>query len=290
MMGIKKIYVFILVSLMMINSCVWEDEKGSVKVMSFNVRYDNPADGENSWSNRKDLVISTLIDRSPDIIGMQEVLKSQLDDLDKLLPWYDYIGVGRIDGKEAGEYCPVFYKMNRFDVLDQGTLWLSDKPDSIGSTGWDAALPRIMTWVLFNDRFVNKKFYFLNTHFDHQGETARIESARLIKTFANTLNDAPIILSGDFNCIDSSEPYAEIVSENGIKLYDACKKSVLAPKGDQGTFNGFGKKFPPMRIDFIFGNSSWRIYEFRTLQITEGDVYISDHYPIESIMKIIPTD
>lgn len=193
------IYLSILCSLLFKTFLV-SGQAPPITVMSFNIRYDNPSDGINSWENRKELVTRTLQNYSPDIIGMQEVLEGQLAFLNQNLQGYASLGVGREDGKTEGEYAPVFYNTKRFKSIDRGTFWLSPAPDVIGSVGWDAALTRICTWVKFSETITGLEFYFLNAHFDHVGKTARKESAKLILDFIQKeTKGLPVILTGDFN-------------------------------------------------------------------------------------------
>lgn len=287
----KRNLIFLLLALgMHLGSCGWKDPKGSMVVMSLNIRYDNPGDGINRWDNRKDLVAGTIIRQSADIVGMQEALAGQVDDLDSLLPYYDYIGQGREDGKDKGEFCPVFYKMNRFRALDFGTLWLSPHPNDTGSTGWDAALPRILTWVKFFDRDINKEFYFLNTHFDHIGRQARIESARLIIQFiADSTEDIPVVLTGDLNSLPGSEPYKVLIS-GPDSLEDAATAPESGGAGMTPTFNGFGETEQAERIDYVMTNKGWMVMSYGVLEIKEGHVYISDHWPVIARIKMIQAD
>ena len=278
----------------LLGSCTWEDPKGSMVVMTLNARYDNPSDAPHHWEARRPVIISTIIQESADIIGFQEVLKNQLDDLDSLLPWYDYVGVGRDDGKEKGEYCPVFYKMNRFEVLDHGTLWLSETPLDTGSVGWDAALPRIMTWVRFRDLHLQRdgkffEFYFLNTHFDHMGDLAREESAFLVMKFIDEYTHGlEVVLTGDFNVDPVSVPYLVLTAhkESGEGLQDAIGvESREQIEGGEPTFNGFGKTEDNPRIDFIFVSPGWDVLSYERLKVIESGIYISDHYPVISRIK-----
>jgi len=283
----KHISKILVLALLIMAGCVGEDQKGSVRVMSLNIRMDTPVDAENSWPNRRDFLVDNIINQSPDVIGFQEVLHSQLSDLDSLLPWYDYIGVGRDDGKLAGEFSPVFYKMNRFDLLDHGTIWLSPYPDSIGSIGWDAAITRIMSWAKFHDRHIRKDFYFLNTHFDHVGDTARFESIKRIMDFIITAtNGFPVVLSGDFNLEPDTEAIEFLLESDMLSMYDAFTLSVTGNKGHNATFNGFGKAEPEKRIDYIFVNDAWKCYEHQILALKNEGLYISDHYPVVANIKI----
>jgi hypothetical protein len=147
--------------------------KVPIRVMSFNIRLNTPADSANAWPHRKEMVASMMRFHRADLTGVQEALKDQMDDLTKLLPEFGWMGVGRDDGKEAGEYSAIFYLKDRFAVLEQNTFWLSESPEKPGSMGWDAACVRIVTWAKFKDKRMGKAFYHFNTHFDHIGEKAR---------------------------------------------------------------------------------------------------------------------
>ena len=271
-----------------------ENDKSELVVMSLNVRYDNPADAPNDWQSRLPLIIETINRQSPNLIGFQEVLKNQLDDLETLMPSYDYIGVARDDGRITGEFSPVFYMENRLRLLEQGTFWLSEKPGDTGSVGWDAALPRIVTWARFKDLEEQKEgelseFYFLNTHFDHKGNKARLESARLILEFIkNVVQESQVVLCGDFNFTPDQDPYELITrgSEDFPGLKDACigRKDEICRA--EPTYNGFGKSQKNTRIDYIFTSKDWNVENYETLQIIEGGTFISDHYPV--IAKIRP--
>ncbi len=251
----------------------------SVKVMSFNIRFDNPADENNCWENRRKLATLTIRNVAPDFIGMQEALERQVLYLDASLPGYDYIGVGRDDGKKAGEYVPVFYRTDRFTLLDQGHFWLSETPGDTGSVGWDAALPRICTWGKFRETETGREILFLNTHFDHMGAKARAESARLILGFiGENMHTLPVILTGDFNCSADEEPYR--ILTQGTGLSDACLASGDTNKCSEGTFNGFGHEQNPQRIDFIFFNEQFRTRSYEARKITYNGMFVSDHWPV----------
>jgi endonuclease/exonuclease/phosphatase family metal-dependent hydrolase len=256
------------------------------RVMSFNIRYDNPADGINSWDNRKELLVSSLTNISPDIFGLQEVLKQQLEYLDDKMPAYRSIGVGREDGRTTGEYVPVFYKHTRFGLLDNGTFWLSPAPGDTGSVGWDAALTRICTWGKFRESATGLEFYFLNTHFDHMGDTARTESARLILDFINSeTGGLPVILTGDFNSSPADKPYLILTGTKGV-LTDVCQPVNLAGPCNEGTFNGFGSEKEPQRIDMVFYKGRWEAGSYNVPKIKDGEMFISDHWPVVVELKI----
>jgi len=258
-----------------------------IRVMTFNIRLDNPADGTNSWDNRKDLAIQSLLQASPDIIGMQEVLARQLVYLGENLKGYGFIAAGRDDVKTAGESVPVFYKLDRFKLIDSGTFWLSLTPADTGSVGWDAALTRICTWAKFRGLPSGLEFYFLNTHFDHMGKTARAESAKLILDFIEKeTKGLTVILTGDFNCSPDEDPY-KILADDKTGLHDACL-SVNSPEScNEGTFNGFGNEKDPQRIDMIFYRGRWESSAYEVLKIKNGDMFVSDHWPVSVALKFM---
>jgi endonuclease/exonuclease/phosphatase family metal-dependent hydrolase len=251
-----------------------------LRVMTFNIRFDNPEDGINSWENRSNFVVKTLGKESPDILGLQEVLQRQLVYLIEELKDYSYVGVGRDDGKTGGEYSPVLYKKERFQVLEWGTFWLSATPEDTGSVGWDAALPRICTWVKFNDLRDNRQFFFLNTHFDHMGQNARMESARLILNFiAKNTSGLPVIVTGDFNSGPSQEPYL-ILTNPGNGLQDVCLLANNPQVCSEGSFNGFGNSDEKERIDLILLKGNCNVLSVEMLKEKKGEMYISDHWPV----------
>lgn len=221
-----------------------------MKVASFNIRYDNPADSLNAWKYRKETVADLIRFHEFDLFGAQEVMHHQLEELSASLDGYSYFGVGRDDGRTAGEYSPVFYKSNQFKLLDSGTFWLAETTDK-PVKGWDAALPRICTWGKFEDRETGFTFYLFNTHFDHKGVQARKESAKLIlKKIKEIAGKAPVVLTGDFNVDQSNEAYALL--HNSDRLKDSYELSPIR-YGASGTFTGFDiHASTKSRIDHIF--------------------------------------
>lgn len=249
----------------------------SLNAMSFNIRFNNPDDGEHAWPNRKDRVASMVRFHAADIVGMQEALLDQIRDLEERLPDYDWVGEGRDDGAEAGEFSPIFYRTDRLELLDHDTFWLSETPDEPGSQSWDAALPRIVTWASFRDRATDATFYHFNTHFDHRGEQARLESARLItRRVEETASDAPTVVTGDFNATPDAAPYAHLVEA----LEDAYT-AVEAPHGPPGTFSTFevGNE-ADRRIDYVFSANGVTVQRFGTLTDQWNGHYPSDHLPV----------
>ncbi|MCU4156455.1 endonuclease/exonuclease/phosphatase family protein [Carboxylicivirga sp. A043] len=259
------------------------NEDNSVKVMSFNIRYSNPEDGINAWTNRKGLVYDFLDDKQPDIIGFQEVLKSQLDDLSNELIDYEYIGVGRDDGRESGEFVPVFYAKDKFELLASSHFWLSETPEIAGSKSWGAVLPRIVTWLQLKDKNNGYIFYVFNTHFSHVSAFARNESAILLLNKIKTIaGKAPVVLMGDFNAQPSERMYSTLTDnwEGYLQLWDTRYLPIENDEANFQTFNGFKHETPEVVIDHIFTNGFFDVKSFSTHHVIKNDVFISDHYPI----------
>lgn len=253
------------------------DPAPSLRVMSFNVRHDNPNDGEHAWPKRRPRVREVLRFYRPDILGLQEALAHQIEQIAEDLPNYRWVGVGRDDGKAAGEFTPIFYNADRLELLDRGTFWLSPTPEEVGSKGWDADLPRIATWALLRDSAGGGEFLAINTHFDHRGETARTESAKLIAKRAREIaGDRPVVLTGDFNATPDSDAYA-VLSEAFADVR-AAAEDVLGPAGTFGTFTAHEAAAP--QIDYVFVTNGSAVARFATLAHHWQGRHVSDHFPI----------
>ena len=254
-------------------------QKDTVTVISYNIRYNNPDDGDNIWDNRKANSVTMVNMEKPDFLCVQEAYFVQLEYLLQNLPQYGYIGVGRDDGKQGGEHMAILYDKVRFEVVEHGDFWLSATPD-VCSRGWDAACHRIVTWGYFRDKQTGKHVYCFNTHLDHVGEVARRESVKLItQRIKEIVKDkkAPIFLTGDFN------------SDINSDIFDPLKKVMKqarkdAPVSDnRGTFNGWGNAPNNVVIDHIFYKNATPIL-FQTLDSDKyGRWLISDHYPIKGV-------
>lgn len=261
-----------------------EPEAG-LRVMSFNIRYANPADGPDAWPNRREMVARLMHFHAADLVGAQEVLKGQLDDLERLLPEYGWVGVGRDDGREAGEFCPILYRRSRLEVLASETFWLSETPDR-PSKSWDSSLNRIVTWARLRDRRTGLTFVHFNTHFDHRGEEARRQSARLLRERAARLaGEMPFIVTGDFNATSESEPYRILAQAEAIEgagpFLDAQALAPFGHHGPKGTFWGFGETcVPDKRIDFIFVRTGIAVLRYGHLSDTYDGRHPSDHLPV----------
>lgn len=263
-------------------------KKIKMKCITLNLRYDNKGDGVNKWDNRKEGVFQFMKDEDADIICFQEVLNRQLKDLDASQDLYAHVGVGRDDGKTRGEYAPIFYKREKYEKLEDGTFWLSEHPDSAGSVGWDASLPRIATWVKLKDKKKNKVFMVVNTHFDHRGKKARQQSAEMIKRWVSEKSaNLPVVLTGDLNVTEKSEAYKSLTDESS-PLLDAFKVA-KKKKGVDYSFHNFGKKNVTARskIDFIFVSTGIKVKECVIPQEDPvNGVYLSDHNPVVSILQM----
>jgi endonuclease/exonuclease/phosphatase family metal-dependent hydrolase len=273
----------LLIILLIVAFCTSHANAQSVTVMSYNIRLDTKADGINEWGNRTEKVSGLIKENNPDLLGVQEALHNQMMDLKSNLPSYDFVGVGRDDGKEKGEYSALFYKKDRFEVIEQKTFWLSETPEVPGSKSWDAAITRVVSYAVLKDKSTGKTFAYFNTHFDHIGKEARKNSAKLIKTQIAALKPnsmsgkkIPLIVSGDFNSEPSDEPYKTMIDGRVVKLVDA------RPSNDfTGTFCGFEVGAMKCKtIDYIFHSSHWKSSDYKVIQNNDGKYYPSDHLPV----------
>lgn len=259
----------------------------SFSAMTYNIRYDNPEDSANSWSNRKALLSSQINFYHPDIVGVQEALDHQLSYVDSVINDYNFVGVGRKNGDTKGEYTAIFYDVNKFDLLNQGTFWLSETPDSV-SVGWDAVLPRICTYALLHHRSFDQDIWIFNTHFDHIGEEARANSAQLIMQKIETLNnksDFPVILMGDFNTSFDEVEYGSIITS---RLADSKESSLQPAYGPTGTFNAFDfKNLVTKRIDYIFVSKQIDVLKYGVLTDSQEGRFPSDHFPVYIEFKLM---
>ena len=257
----------------------------SLSVMTFNMRYDNPEDGQNNWRFRRERIAGVIKAQEVDVLGTQELLSNQFNDLSGLLTGYQGVGVGRLDGAESGEYCAVFFRKDRFTLLDSGTFWLSETPEVVGSLGWDGACERIATWVVLRDRD-GRELFFIDTHLDHVGQVARDEGVSLLMKRIETLSGGrPVILTGDFN----SEPGSSVVAnvQKGGVLRDA--KAIAAQRsGTDWSFSDFGQIPEAERplLDYIFVSGDIEAVRYEVLPDIFDGGYVSDHAPVMAVVKI----
>lgn len=254
-------------------------EGEQLRVMTFNIRYDNKGDSAQQWSLRKAGVAQILNSQAIDLLGAQEVLKNQLDDLVAMLPHHNFIGVGRDDGKEAGEYAPLFYDTRRFQLKEGGYFWLSETPE-VASIGWDAACARIVTWGYFYDREAQQELVCFNLHLDHVGKVARRESLALLTKHIAPFIQAqiPVIVMGDFNAAPSEE-----LMQHPLPLLDSYLESPVK-EGPSWSFHNFGRIPLPerQRIDYIFYSPLLAPINYQSIHPSneEGVCFLSDHTPV----------
>ncbi len=260
----------------------------SLKVLTYNIRYANPGDAPNSWPQRRDKVCSLIKEVEPDVFGMQEALKDQVADIEAAFPAFERVGVGRDDGKEAGEYSPIFFSTDKYTLMKSGVFWLSQTPALAGSRGWDAACNRVVSWIQLKEKIFGTGFWVFCTHFDHMGEIARRNSAKLLLQAVDSLagTQAAIVL-GDFNSVPGSEPYGIITSKSDpLRLTDAVTLCSEA-SGPEYTYTGFKVGgLPGERIDYIFLKGKFQVISYTVNPANDGQYYPSDHLPVSAALRI----
>lgn len=258
-----------------------KNDSDGLKVMSYNIRYGSAEDGTNSWQYRWPATIAMLNDVQPDVFGVQEALDFQLKLVSEMAKNYKNVGVGREDGKHDGEHMAIFWNKKTVKMLKWGTFWLSETPEK-PSMGWDAACFRTATWALMKDKKTGKKFYFVNTHLDHVGKEARKLGLKLIVDRIDDINPEkyPMVLTGDFNVRPDNPCLVDL-----DKIMTSTRK--IAKKTDsKGTFNGWRKDREGGVIDYIYVSGFGEVVEYETITKKYADrTFVSDHYPIMSVVK-----
>lgn len=253
-------------------------ERGEpMNVASFNLRYDNPQDGPNAWPARKEMVKALIRYHEFDIVGTQEGLAGQVADLARMEE-FDHVGVGRDDGKQAGEHSAIFFRKSRFALLDKGDFWLSETPDR-PSLGWDATCcHRIVSWARLRERASGRVLYVFSAHFDHEGVVARRASSELLlRKIAEISRGEPAICTGDFN----STPDTPQMRAMATTMRDAYQVSRTPPYGPVGTYNGFRLDAPRRdRIDYIYVDRHFEVLKYAALGDSLHGGYPSDHHPV----------
>ncbi|MDF1738894.1 MAG: endonuclease/exonuclease/phosphatase family protein [Verrucomicrobiales bacterium] len=255
-----------------------------LSVMSFNIRFGTANDGDNSWPHRKELVAETISRTSPDLLGLQESVDFQVDYLAEKLPEYQVYSVPRTP--DGGESCAIFFLKSRFEKLDAGTFWLSEAPEVVASKSWDSSLPRIVSWVRLKVKDSGKELVYANTHFDHKGELAREESAKLIrKRLPEIAGETPFVITGDFNCVDASPPHLALIGDDG-KFVDTFRhlNPEVVPE-NEGTFTGFAEKDNGKRIDWVVCSPSFEVKSAAIDRYRKEKRLPSDHYPVTAVLK-----
>lgn len=260
--------------------------KNEINLATYNLRLNVASDKENAWPNRKEMVIDLIRYHEFDIFGVQEALKGQMDDLSSMQE-FAYVGTGRDDGKQGGEYSAIFYKKSKFKALNSGTFWLSPTPDK-PSKAWDAAYIRICTWAEFKDLKTGRIFYHFNTHFDNEGVLARENAAKMILEKIAQLSKAntPVIITGDFNSDPATSAYGTIVKQ----FSDSRLISKSKPYGPDKTFNDFKycnyiQVVKEGRIDFVFVNKNVEVLKYGVLTDSRDERFPSDHFPVVTRLK-----
>lgn len=270
-------------------ACSTQELGHELKVMSFNVRFDNPADEKNAWPNRIQIIEKFILEEMPDIIGIQESLHHQNEDLLQMMPGYAYIGTGRDDGKQGGEFSPVFYRTDIFELLNHSQFWLSATPHVPGSIGWEAVLPRVVVWAHLKHLPSEKEMFVFSTHFSHVSDLARRKSMEFLSLQIMAIaNNQPVILLGDFNIAKGSGLYTDMIShlQSQNNLRNAELISEATPENTETTFNGFRSETEPVVIDYIFVNESFGVKQFSVDKVIEDEIFISDHWPVKAILSL----
>jgi endonuclease/exonuclease/phosphatase family metal-dependent hydrolase len=271
------------ISLILLAICCCLNLNAQNSIMSFNIRYNTPDDNENWWEYRKGDIVSMISYYHPDIFGIQEGQYGQVSFLDKMLADYNYIGVGRDDGKEKGEFTAIFFDAKKFEVILENTYWLSETPDTV-SVGWDASMVRITTYGVFRDKTTHDTLHVFNCHYDHIGKVAREKSSALILSFIKEkgLQEDKVIVMGDFN----SEPHHQPIQVLKTELKDANENCKISAYGPTGTFNNFDtSKVPTARIDYIF-TKNLEVESYRNIDDRRiNNLYLSDHLPVLIIVN-----
>lgn len=285
----KKIIYLLVAFLVIIGLESCKDSKPlELNVMTFNIRYDNPEDSLNNWKYRKDVVSQTILNYDVDILGTQEVLANQLQDMKTALSAYTAIGVGREDGIVAGEFNALFYKKDKFKEIESGTFWLSETPDQPGSKGWDAACERVATWAFLEDVATQRRFLAINTHLDHVGAEARINGVKLMLGKASEkAGDLPVVLTGDFNSEPSSDVVQFITSDLIPNKLISTRDHAIEKKDKAWTFHDFEHLPIDKRpyIDYIFVSKGVQVLNYEVVDEKLNDILVSDHNPV--VAKIV---
>ena len=256
-----------------------------LKVMSFNIRLGIANDGENHWDKRKGLVLQTIENFGPDLLGLQEVWHMQEEYLKEKLSDYTYFGRSRRTNPGEGEQCGVMYRKDRFERIEGKTFWLSETPDVPESKSWDSSLPRIANWTIFKDK-KNKgsEIILINTHFDHKGRESRQQAALLLKSRIQKLKkDARVIVTGDFNAREGSDPYHGLV---GGKILDTFRMAHTNASDQESTLSGWNGRTSGNRIDWVLCSRNFRVLSAKIDRSEFAGRYPSDHYPVTATLRL----
>lgn len=279
--------MFVLLSTFVLSLLLAEAQQ--INVMTFNIRYSTERDSLNAWRLRKDHVASQVLFHEVQLLGVQEALHEQMVDLKERLKKFNYVGVGRGDGKQESEYSAIFYDTTKLAMLKSETFWLSETPTQPGSKSWDAAITRIVTWAQFREKKSGKIFFAFNTHFDHIGQVARKKSAEILLNKVNEIaGRTPAVITGDFNAQPTDEPIRVILDPgNNLRLTNSMEISSTPHYGPSGTFNAFGaKEIHDAPIDYIFLKNKWKVLKHATISQTWQGRFASDHFAVFAVLGL----
>jgi endonuclease/exonuclease/phosphatase family metal-dependent hydrolase len=269
----------------------WENDL-DLEIMSFNIRYGTANDGDNHWEKRKELVFDVLREERPDVAGLQEALRFQIDQIQQTLPVYQEIGVGREDGKEKGEYSVILYRQDRFQAEESGTFWFSDTPELAGSRHWGNDCVRICSWARLIEKSSRRAFYIYNLHLVHQSQPSREKSVQLLaRRIRERKHPDPFIVTGDFNAEEDNPAVlylqgnytfaGEAGEQNGSPVAMRDSFRVLFPEAaEAGTFHGFAGRSEGGKIDYIFVSPDIEVRGAEIIHTVQGGRYPSDHFPV----------
>lgn len=261
-----------------------------LRVMSFNIRYGTANDGENHWEKRREMVFDLLRSQQSDVIGLQEALRFQLDELQKALPEYAALGVGRDDGKSAGEHSAILYRKSRFSVEESGTFWLSDTPEVPGSKSWGNRITRICTWARLTDRMTGRALYVYNVHLDHESQPSRERSVRLLLERMRARPKAePILLLGDLNAGEENPATRFLTSQLDFPLVDTFRVR-HSDAVEVGTFHAFQGVTSGAKIDYVFASLDFYVLDAQIIRENRRGRYPSDHFPVMARLRWKQTD
>ena len=276
-----KLAVIVLLFSCSIVGHIEAQQNKELKVMTFNIRYGTADDGDNSWQFRKENVLKTINNFNPDLFGLQEALQLQIDELLKQMPGYSCLGVGRDDGKSAGEHSCIFYLKDRFDVDSTGTFWFSETPNIVASKSWGNNITRICTLARLKDKPSGKTFYFFNVHLDHESQPSREKSTLLLmkRICEKTL---PVILTGDFNCGDDNPAIQTVIKSGLIDTY----RKLHIKQTNEGTYHSFKGDTTGDKIDFIFVSNDFDVNQSEIIRTNYEGKYPSDHFPVGAVINL----
>lgn len=261
-----------------------------VKIMSFNIRFGTADDGDDHWDNRREKVFDLIARQGADVVGLQEVLNFQVEQIAAALKGYGVVSVGRDDGKQAGEHCTILYRRDRFRLADSGTFWFSNSPWTPGSKHWGNTIPRICTWVRLEEQITGSGFFVFNLHMDHQSQSSRVRSAELLaRRIADRTPKVPVVVTGDFN-MGLDNPAMLYLRRLGypnapVELLDAWR--LLNPdEPDTRTYHGFKGGTEGVKIDHILIERTTEVLDAQIDRSNDEGRYPSDHYPVTATLKL----